>query len=158
AGDLAPELCRPDCRDVATRSCTDHHQVVTLGHALLLNGISENGDWLRVIEVPVPLFLRAIPYRARRSDFKEQPLGVLDALLDADEEAHRLAAIDDPVVVRERQVHHRPDHDLVVDGDRALLDRVHAEDAALGWVQDWRREERAEDAAVGDREGTALEV
>ena len=78
--------------------------------------------------------------------------------LIAHQELHRLAAVDEAVVVGQGQVHHRPDHDLVVDDDRPLLDRVHAEDGALRRVQDRRRQQRAEDAAVGDREGAALQV
>ena len=101
---------------------------------------------------PLPLIAATL------SDFQHQPFGVLDALLDPDQEADGLAAVDDAVVVGEGQVHHRPDDDLVVDGDRPLLDRVHAEDAALRRVEDRRREQRAEDAAVGDRERAALEV
>ena len=41
-------------------------------------------------------------------------LRILDAFLDAHQEAHRLAAVDDPVVVGQREIHHRPDHDLAV--------------------------------------------
>ena len=92
------------------------------------------------------------------SDVKQESLRVLDPLLDPDEEADRLAAVDDPVVVGEGQVHHGADDDLVADGDRAPLDRVHPEDAALGRVEDRHQQQRAEDAAVGDREGAALEV
>jgi hypothetical protein len=38
-----------------------------------------------------------------------------------------------------------------------FLDGVHAEDAALGRIEDRRGEERAEDAAVGDGEDAAFE-
>ena len=51
--------------------------------------------------------------------------------------------------------HHRPDDDLAVDGDRALLDLVHAQDRALRGVDDRRGHQRAEHAAVGDRERAA---
>ena len=81
---------------------------------------------------------------------QQQRLRVLDQFLDAHQELHRLAAIDDAVVVGEREVHHRADHDLAVERDRALLDLVHAEDADLRRVEDRRGEQRAEDAAVGD--------
>ena len=37
---------------------------------------------------------------------------VFDVLLDLDEELHRFPAIDDAVVVAQREVHHRPDDDL----------------------------------------------
>src|SRR5262245_4723414 len=59
--------------------------------------------------------------------FQQQSFGVLDALLDAHQEADRLAAVDQAVVVGQRQVHHRTDDDLVLDDDGALLDGVHAQ-------------------------------
>jgi hypothetical protein len=62
------------------------------------------------------------------------------------------------VVVGEGDVHHRPDLDLVADGDRLPLDLVHAEDAGLRRVEDRRRRQRALDAAIGDREGAAREI
>ena len=84
--------------------------------------------------------------------------GVFHQLLHPNEEQHRLLAVDDAVVVRQRDVHHRPDLDLAVDRDRAVLDLVQAEDADLRVVDDRRRDERAEHAAVGDRERAAGEV
>src|SRR5262249_19187676 len=60
-----------------------------------------------------------------RSDLEEKPLRVLDALLDPDEELHRLAAVDEAVVVAQGQVHHRPDDDLPVPDHGALDDVVH---------------------------------
>ena len=84
--------------------------------------------------------------------------GILEPLLDAHEEGHGLLAVDEPVIIGERDVHHRTDHDLTVHRHRPLLDLVHAEDAGLGRIQDRRREQRAEDAAVGDGEGAAGEI
>ena len=49
--------------------------------------------------------------------------------LIAHEEQHRLLPIDDAVIVRQRDVHHRPDLDLAVDRDRAILNLVQPEDA-----------------------------
>src|SRR5690606_15371880 len=92
------------------------------------------------------------------SDLQQHAGGVLDGLLDALEERHALAAVDDAVVVRERDVHHGPHDHLTVAHDGALLDRVHAEDARLRGVHDRRREQRAEHAAVADRERAALEL
>ena len=57
-----------------------------------------------------------------------------------------------------RDVHHRRGDDLAVLDDRALLDRVHAEDRALRRVDDRRRQQRTERAAVGDGERAALQV
>ena len=47
------------------------------------------------------------------------------------EELDGFAAIDDSVVVRQRNVHHRPRLDLPADDHWAFLDRVHSENAAL---------------------------
>src|SRR5687767_8137656 len=91
-------------------------------------------------------------------NFEKESAGVLDAILDADEELNRLAAIDQAVVVAERQVHHGANHDLAVPGDRALLNGVHSEDARLGRVQDGGRHQRAKDAAIRDGERAALEL
>src|SRR5690606_16413965 len=95
---------------------------------------------------------------ARGSDLEQQPSRVLEDILDGDQELHRVLAVDDAVVVGQREVHHRPDHDFVVNGDWALLDLVHAEDRALRRIEDRRRNERAEYAAVGDGERTAGEL
>src|SRR5579859_5573126 len=86
---------------------------------------------------------------------QQQALRIFQAFLDADQEGHGLAAVDHPVVVAERQIHHRTDLDLVADRDRALLGLVHAQDARLRRVQDRGRHERAVDAAVRDGEGAA---
>src|SRR6266404_5228916 len=92
------------------------------------------------------------------SDVEQYPRGLLDALLDPYEESHRLAAIDDAVVVREGDVHHWPDLDLVANRNGAPRDLVHAEDAGLRRVEDRRRHQRTIDAAIGDREGAAGEI
>ena len=57
--------------------------------------------------------------------------GIFHQLLHAHEEQHGLLAVDDAVVVRQRDVHHRPDLDLAVHRDRAILGLVQAEDADL---------------------------
>ena len=92
------------------------------------------------------------------SHFQQHPRRVFDRFFDALEERDGLAAVDEAVVVGEGDVHHRADDDLAFAGDGAVLNGVHAEDAALGRIDDRRREERAEDAAVGDRERAAFEV
>src|SRR5690606_15036827 len=92
------------------------------------------------------------------SDVEEQPLRILDAVLDAHEELHRLTSIHQPVVVAEGQEHHRTDDDLTVPRHRPLDDVVHPEDAGLRRVEDRRREHGAEDAAVRDGEGATREL
>src|SRR5579883_2285536 len=96
--------------------------------------------------------------RAASLHIHQQPLGFLDALLDADEERHGLAAVDDAVVVGKREVHHRTCLDLVADHHRAHLDLVHAQDRRLRRVEDRRRHQRAVNAAIRDRERAAREI
>src|SRR5690349_12082892 len=67
---------------------------------------------------------------------------VFHELLHAHEEEHGLLPVDDAVVVGERDVHHRPDLDLAVDGDGPVLRLVQAEDADLREVDDRRGDER----------------
>src|SRR5690606_23771125 len=92
------------------------------------------------------------------SEAQHHAAGVLELVLDVDQEQDRVLAVDDAVVVGQRDVHHRRGHDLAVLDDRALLDRVHAEDRRLRRAHDRGREQRAEGAAVGDGERAALQV
>jgi hypothetical protein len=45
--------------------------------------------------------------------FQQQPLRILDQLFDLHQKLHRLASVDDAVVVAERHVHHRADDQLL---------------------------------------------
>ena len=69
---------------------------------------------------------------------------VLELLLDVGHELVGDGAVDQSVVVAERQVRHRPDRDRVVDDDRPLLDRADAENRHLRLVDDRHAELRAE--------------
>src|SRR6478736_1235197 len=89
------------------------------------------------------------------SDFNQDARRIFDALLDAPQEGHRLAAIDDAMVVRQRQIHDRPNLHLACDGHWTLDDVVQTQDATLGRVDDRRREHGSVDAAVTDRERSA---
>src|SRR5438876_357721 len=87
-----------------------------------------------------------------RSYLEQHPGRILELLFDAHEEPHRLLAIDEAVIVRQRDVHHRADDRLAADGDRSLLDLVHAENSRLWRIEQRRGQQRADDAAVGDGE------
>jgi hypothetical protein len=89
---------------------------------------------------------------------QQHPRGILERFLDRDERQHRLTAIDDAVIVREREIVHRADDDLPVLDHRPVLGRMHAEDRRLRRVDDRCRQHRAEHAAVGDRERAAGEL
>src|SRR5439155_24617866 len=90
-------------------------------------------------------------------------LPALEPLAQVTEEAPRKGSVDEAVVVRERDVHQRPDRDhvlaeLVLDDPRPLDERVGAEDRGL-WLADHRRAvEGAVAAGVRDRERAALDV
>src|SRR4030095_16414545 len=67
----------------------------------------------------------------------------LETLAQVAQEPARVRAVDETVVVRERDVHDRPDRDhvlaeLVLDNPRALDERVGAEDRALRLADDRR--------------------
>src|SRR2546423_7862320 len=47
-------------------------------------------------------------------DIQQQPCGILERLLDRHQRQHGFAAVDDAVVVGEREVVDRTDHDLAV--------------------------------------------
>ena len=90
-------------------------------------------------------------------DAQQESSRVLDLVLHTHQEGHRLSAVDQTVIVGQRQVHHRPGLDLAVLGDHgAHLRGVHAEDGALGRVDDGRTEQRAEHTTVGYREGAYM--
>ena len=92
------------------------------------------------------------------SNFEQHSLGVLNQRLDALQEQHCVLAVEQPVVVGEREVHHGPGDDLIAPDHWPVDDRVHSEDGALRRVDDRSAHQRAESAAVGDGESAALHV
>src|SRR5437879_5521829 len=91
-------------------------------------------------------------------NLQEHPFRILNALPDTYEEKNGLATVDQAMIVGESQIHHGPNDNLVVYRDRPPLNDVHAQDGALRRVEDRSRQKRAENAAVRDREGAALEI
>ena len=65
---------------------------------------------------------------------KHQPRWVLEQLLHANEEANGLTAIDDPMIVRQGQIHHWSDDYLPIFGNGALHNVVHAQNSGLGCI------------------------
>src|SRR3954467_4673546 len=87
----------------------------------------------------------------------------LEALAQLLEEAPGVGAVDQPVVVRERDVHDRLDRDrvvaaLVLDHPWTLDERVRPEDRRLRLADDRSAVEGAVAAGVRDRERPALYV
>jgi len=66
-------------------------------------------------------------------------------------------AIDDAMVVAQRDVTHGADGDGIVDHHRALFDGPEAEDADIRLADHRQSEESAEDSRIGDREGAFLD-
>ena len=90
-------------------------------------------------------------------DAQQESSGVFNLVLDTHQEGHGLSAVNQTVIVGQREVHHRPGLDLAVLGDHgAHLSRVHAQNGALGWVDDGGAEQRAEHTTVGYREGAYM--
>src|SRR5438105_14171515 len=89
------------------------------------------------------------------SQFKQQALRVLESLLYPDEEGDGFAAIDQPVIVGQSEIHHGTNFNAITNGDRPVLYFMHAQNTALRHVQNWCGHQRAEHAAIGNREGAA---
>src|SRR3989449_9025005 len=66
--------------------------------------------------------------------------------------------VDDAVVERAGEVHHGPDHNLVVPDHRPLLDLVNPENCDLGPVDDVLRQDAPFLAEGRDRERGSLEL
>jgi hypothetical protein len=71
------------------------------------------------LPISTPKALHAMCWRGHRlpthDRIEHQALGIFQAFLDPDQEGHGFLAVDDPVVVGKRQIHHRPDHHLAAD-------------------------------------------
>src|SRR5512132_2807103 len=86
----------------------------------------------------------------------------LELLAQVAEEASGERPVDQAVVVRQGEVHHRSDRnhvlaELVLDDPRALDDRVRTQDRRLRLADDRGTVERAVAAGVRDRERPALD-
>src|SRR5204862_4176605 len=89
-------------------------------------------------------------------------LRFLDQLPHPEEEPVAGDAVDDAVIVRERQVHHRADDDgilaVALADHRPLDDLAHAQDADLRLVDDGGAEEVSLQSRIGDGERPAGEL
>src|SRR5882757_7538024 len=81
---------------------------------------------------------------------------VLEGLLDLVEKLVGDGAVDDAVVIAERDVAHRADGYGVVDHHGAFFDRAETQNADVRLADDRQAEQTAEDAGVGDGEGAFL--
>src|SRR5262249_30232122 len=67
-------------------------------------------------------------------------------------------SIHDAVIVGQGEIHHRPDDDFAIAGDRPVFDRMKSEDTALRGIDDWSGQHRAVYTAVADGECSALQL
>lgn len=95
---------------------------------------------------------------SRDLDVQQEADGVLNDLLELDEEGGGLTSVNDTVVVGKGNVHHRADLNLAVNSNGSLLNGVHAQNGALGHVDNGSTHHRAKDTTVRDGEGTAGQV
>ena len=58
------------------------------------------------------------PFGSVALQFKEQPRRILNDFFDGSQEADRFASIDDAMIVRQRDVHHRTNHHITIDAPR----------------------------------------
>src|SRR4029453_9779475 len=83
---------------------------------------------------------------------------VLDALLHFDKKCYCFLAIDCTMIVTQREIHHWAHFHFVVHSNWSRHDFMHAKNAALGWIQDRRGEQRSVHSAVCDGKGAALQI
>src|SRR6185437_6557293 len=134
AGDAHAQLRRANGGHITTRPRANHDEIITLRHHLpRKNCIGERPAYAGWFASHQPAYAGRSPCL----HFQHQSFGAFEALLDAHQKADRLATVDQTMIVRKRQVHHRSNDHLIVNGHGALLDTVHAEDAALRRIEDW---------------------
>src|SRR6185295_18806969 len=86
---------------------------------------------------------------------QQQPRRIFERVLDCHQEQDCFAAVDNAMIVGECQVIHRANHDLSIFDYGTLLGSMHAQDRALWWIDDWRRQHGTKHAAIGYRECSA---
>src|SRR5262245_94499 len=86
---------------------------------------------------PEPIMTRSCCF-CSMSNFEKNTSRILEQPFDVAEKSDRFAAIDDPMVVSERHIHHRANNNFPVPDNRSVLNRVHSEDTALRRVDDRR--------------------
>mmetsp|Transcript_106284 Transcript_106284/g.188985 ORF Transcript_106284/g.188985 Transcript_106284/m.188985 type:complete len:214 (+) Transcript_106284:27-668(+) len=92
------------------------------------------------------------------SEVQKHTSRVLELVAHGAEEGNCLASVDEPVVVGQRHVHHRPGHDLSVNDDRPLCNRIGAHARALRVVDHTRAQHAACNASVDNAEGRIRQV
>lgn len=78
--------------------------------------------------MPTTVCLHSTTVKSPPLDVKQNGRRLLDRLFDLAQEENRFSTVDEPMIVGECYVHHRPDLDLAVDCDRSLNDRMHSKD------------------------------
>src|SRR6266545_2919170 len=108
------------------------------------------------IHVPYAPHLPHLPYLPYPPSLDLRRVERLDPLLHVRHELIGDRAVDEPMVVAERQVAHELDGDHVVDDHHALLDRADTEDRDLWLVDDGQAELSAKVSWIGDGERAAV--
>src|SRR5262245_65515436 len=91
-------------------------------------------SYLFAIDAPLNVSV-SILFECSGSEIEPNARRLFEQFLDRDQESHRLLSIDQPVIVRQREIHHGPDHDGAILDDRSVFDLVHPENAGLRGIQ-----------------------
>ena len=73
------------------------------------------------------------------SDLQKNTRRVFDQLLDMLEKRDSFPAVDDPMIIGQRDVHHWPGDDLAAAHDGPVFYNMKTENATLRWIDNWRR-------------------
>jgi len=95
--------------------------------------------------------------RSRRSDVQHHSRWILDAFFHADQEGHGLLAVDQAMIVREGEIHHRADDHLIAD-DTARFSILCIPEWRFAADSGWGSRAGSRRPAVGDGEGAAAEI
>lgn len=84
--------------------------------------------------------------------------GVLNVLLDLNQELNSFSAVKQTMVIGQGEIHHGTNLDLTVDGNRTVLDCVKAENSSLRKIDDGSAHQGSENTPVADGEGATSHV
>lgn len=91
-------------------------------------------------------------------DLQQHAARILNVLLDLYKELHSLPAIQQAMVIGQSQVHHWPDLNLSVDGNRRILDGMQTQHGSLRQIDDRGTHQGTKDTAIANSESTSSHI
>lgn len=116
----------------------------------------KNALWLVVLV----LFCRGARFHGHvlLSQVQENDTGIFDSGFDLFEERHCFPSIDEPVIIRQCDIHHGTNLDLAMDGNWSIKDRMHPQNRRLGWINDRCPKHGSKDTTITDGESTSIHI